>query len=140
MGFSVYRRSLIIWSPVIGYPYYVCWYGAPRVWGSDNKPPPLYAVALHRCLVNRAQVLDLESNSVSDVEQAVQLGTCPRLWSLTLTSNPVCRDAWYRKRVVEAVPQLATLDDENVTGLLLLLLLLLSALLLLLLLPLLLLL
>lgn len=62
------------------------------------------------------QVLDLESNSISDVEQAMQLGTCPRLWSLTLTANPVCRDIWYRKRVVEAVPQLATLDDENVTG------------------------
>lgn len=63
------------------------------------------------------QVLDLESNSVRDAEQAIQLGTCPRLWSLTLAANPVCRDIYYRQTIVEAVPHLASLDEENVTGL-----------------------
>ena len=62
-------------------------------------------------------MLNLESNSLLDLEQSIQLGTCPRLWSITLTANPVCRERCYRKRVVEAVPQLAMLDDENVTGL-----------------------
>ena len=62
------------------------------------------------------QVLDLESNSVRDAEQAFQLGTCPRLWSLTLTANPVCQDRHYRRMIVEAVPQLACLDDEDITG------------------------
>lgn len=64
------------------------------------------------------QVLDLESNSVRDAEQAIQLGTCPRLWSLTLTANPLCRDRHYRRAIIEAVPQLASLDEENVTGVL----------------------
>lgn len=62
------------------------------------------------------QVLDLESNSVRDAEQAIQLGTCPRLWSLTLTANPVCCDRHYRRTIVEAVPQLASLDEEDVKG------------------------
>ncbi len=62
------------------------------------------------------QVLDLESNGVRDAEQAFQLGTCPCLWSLTLTANPVCCDKHYRRAIVEAVPQLASLDEEDVTG------------------------
>lgn len=61
-------------------------------------------------------MLDLESNNVLDVEQAIQLGTCSRLWSLTLTANPICSDMHYRRKVVEAVPQLASLDEEDVTG------------------------
>lgn len=62
------------------------------------------------------QVLDLESNNVQDAEQAMQLGTCPRLWSLTLTANPVCGDMHYRRRVVEAVPALVSLDEQEVTS------------------------
>lgn len=62
------------------------------------------------------QVLDLESNNVRDAEQAIQLGTCSRLWSLTLAANPVCRERWYRRVIVEAVPQLASLDEEDITG------------------------
>lgn len=62
------------------------------------------------------QVLDLESNNVQDAEQAIQLGTCPRLWSLTLAANPVCGDVYYRRRVVEAVPALVSLDEQEVTS------------------------
>lgn len=62
------------------------------------------------------QVLDLESNCVKDTEQAIHLGTCSRLWSLTLTANPVCRDLHYRRRMVDAVPQLASLDEKDVSG------------------------
>lgn len=62
------------------------------------------------------QVLDLESNGVRDAEQAIQLGTCSRLWSLTLTANPVCRESCYRRMIVEAVPQLASLDEQDITG------------------------
>lgn len=62
------------------------------------------------------QVLDLESNSVQDPDQAMQLGTCPRLWSLTLTANPMCTGPYYRRQVVEAVPTLASLDEQDVTG------------------------
>lgn len=61
-------------------------------------------------------MLDLESNNVQDAEQAIQLGTCPRLWSLTLAANPVCRNKNYRRTIVEAVPHLASLDEEDVTG------------------------
>lgn len=47
----------------------------------------------------------------------MQLGTCPRLWSLNLSANPVCREKFYRRIVVEAVPHLASLDEEDVKGL-----------------------
>ncbi|CAM9800442.1 unnamed protein product, partial [Sphacelaria rigidula] len=76
-----------------------------------NDVEDLTSIAMHE----RLEVLDLESNNVQDAEQAMQLGTCPRLWSLTLTANPVCGDMHYRRRVVEAVPALVSLDEQEVT-------------------------
>ncbi|CAM9096130.1 unnamed protein product, partial [Hapterophycus canaliculatus] len=54
-------------------------------------------------------VEDLTSIALHD-RLEVCLGTCSRLWSLNLTANPVCRERHYRRNIVEAVPQLASLD------------------------------
>ncbi|CAM9784078.1 unnamed protein product, partial [Scytosiphon promiscuus] len=56
-------------------------------------------------------VEDLTSIALHDrLEVSIQLGTCSRLWSLNLIANPVCRERRYRTNVIEAVPQLASLD------------------------------
>ncbi|CAM9975131.1 unnamed protein product, partial [Ectocarpus sp. 13 AM-2016] len=86
--------------------------GLEELYLAFNDVEDLTSIALH----DRLEVLDLESNCVKDTEQAIHLGTCSRLWSLTLTANPVCRDLHYRTRMVEAVPQLASLDEKDVSG------------------------
>ncbi|CAM9244522.1 unnamed protein product [Ectocarpus sp. 8 AP-2014] len=85
--------------------------GLEELYLAFNDVEDLTSIALH----DRLEVLDLESNCVKDAEQAIHLGTCSRLWSLTLTANPVCRDLHYRRRMVEAVPQLASLDEKDVS-------------------------
>ncbi|CAM9228067.1 unnamed protein product [Ectocarpus sp. 12 AP-2014] len=85
--------------------------GLEELYLAFNDVEDLTSIALH----DRLEVLDLESNCVKDTEQAIHLGTCSRLWSLTLTANPVCRDLHYRTRMVEAVPQLASLDEKDVS-------------------------
>ncbi|CAN0537987.1 unnamed protein product, partial [Ectocarpus sp. 12 AP-2014] len=85
--------------------------GLEELYLAFNDVEDLTSIALH----DRLEVLDLESNCVMDTEQAIHLGTCSRLWSLTLTDNPVCRDRHYRRRMVEAVPQLASLDERDVS-------------------------
>ncbi|CAM9235914.1 unnamed protein product [Ectocarpus sp. 6 AP-2014] len=85
--------------------------GLEELYLAFNDVEDLTSIALH----DRLEVLDLESNCVQDAEQAIHLGTCSRLWSLTLTANPVCRDLHYRRRMVEAVPQLASLDEKGVS-------------------------
>lgn len=52
------------------------------------------------------QVLDLEGNQVGEVLQVAQLGTCPRLWALTLSGNPIarrCTPDEYRRLCVQHV-------------------------------------
>ncbi|CAB1104195.1 unnamed protein product [Ectocarpus sp. CCAP 1310/34] len=85
--------------------------GLEELYLAFNDVEDLTSIALH----DRLEVLDLESNCVKDAEQAIHLGTCSHLWSLTLTANPVCRDLHYRRRMVEAVPQLASLDEKDVS-------------------------
>ncbi|CAN0036509.1 unnamed protein product, partial [Pylaiella littoralis] len=86
--------------------------GLEELYLAFNDVDDLTSIALH----DRLEVLDLESNNVLDVDQAIQLGTCSRLWSLTLTANPICSDRRYRRKIVEAVPQLASLDEVDVSG------------------------
>ena len=45
----------------------------------------------------KLEVLDLEANRVSDLDELSSLGTCCALWSLTLAGNPVARRADYRR-------------------------------------------
>ncbi|CAM9400087.1 unnamed protein product [Ectocarpus fasciculatus] len=104
----------VLWLPACG----VCHLdgvgaltGLEELYLAFNDVEDLTSIALH----DRLEVLDLESNCVKDTEQAIHLGTCSRLWSLTLTANPVCRDLHYRRRMVDAVPQLASLDEKDVS-------------------------
>ena len=61
------------------------------------------------------EVLDLESNRVEDLNGVEYLGFCRSLVQLTLEGNPVCAQEGYRRRVVNQIPQLVSLDDFPVT-------------------------
>eukprot|EP00741_Cyanophora_paradoxa_P008967 tig00001415_g8680.t1 len=61
--------------------------------------------------LDELEVLDLEGNCVSDMEQVLMLAACPRLGTLSLDSNPVAGAAEYRATVLEGIPQLQYLDD-----------------------------
>ncbi|XP_012624921.1 leucine-rich repeat-containing protein 56 [Microcebus murinus] len=79
------------------------------------------------CLLEQLEVLDLEGNSVEDLEQVRYLQLCPRLATLTLEGNLVClrpapdpsnkvpRDYNYRAEVKKLVPQLQVLDEVPAT-------------------------
>ncbi|XP_053514638.1 leucine-rich repeat-containing protein 56 [Artibeus jamaicensis] len=77
------------------------------------------------CLLEQLEVLDLEGNSVEDLEQVRYLRLCPRLATLTLEGNLVClrprpsdkvpRGYNYRAEVRKLVPQLQVLDDRPAT-------------------------
>ena len=68
-------------------------------------------LALHENL----QILDLESNNVEDLGQIEQLGTCPRLHSLTLEANPIARLKHYRRVICSQIPHLKSLDDRRIS-------------------------
>ncbi|CAN0147396.1 unnamed protein product, partial [Discosporangium mesarthrocarpum] len=85
--------------------------GLRELYLAFNYVDDLTAIAMHDCL----EVLDLESNRVSDIGQASQLGTCPRLWSLNLCANPVSGLRHYRQAVIAEVPHLESLDEEPVS-------------------------
>ena len=57
------------------------------------------------------EVLDLEGNAVSDMEQIGWLAGCERLSALTLEGNPVSSERGYRRKVLDSIPSLCTLDD-----------------------------
>eukprot|EP00941_MAST-03F_sp_MAST-3F-sp1_P001657 g1657.t1 len=76
-----------------------------------NELEDIGPLALHEDL----RVLDLDCNMICDTNQIDQLGTCPKLMSLSLESNPVTQIPNYRKVVVRYIPQLKILDDINVT-------------------------
>jgi hypothetical protein len=59
------------------------------------------------------QVLDLESNAVSDPDAADYLGMCPTLTTLSLEGNPVSHRMYYRRLVARAIPLLEVLDDRT---------------------------
>ncbi|XP_029813198.1 leucine-rich repeat-containing protein 56 isoform X2 [Suricata suricatta] len=75
------------------------------------------------CLLEQLEVLDLEGNSVEDLEQVRYLQLCPRLATLTLEGNLMClrpgpgasnQAPWgydYRAEVRTRIPQLQVLDD-----------------------------
>ena len=66
------------------------------------------------------QVLDLEANAISDMEQVEFLQFVPSLQELTLRGNAVCDGAPdVRERVFAMLPSLELLDDELFEDLLL---------------------
>ena len=85
--------------------------GLEELYISFNNISDLSPLALHENL----QILDLESNNVADWSQIEQLGTCPRLHSLTLEANPIARIKHYRRVIYSQIPQLKILDDQPFT-------------------------
>lgn len=58
------------------------------------------------------EVLDLEGNNVCTLEDVSGLATCIHLCDMTIASNPVCNSPGFsRQAILDAIPQLATLDD-----------------------------
>jgi hypothetical protein len=86
--------------------------GLQELYLAFNDITDLTPLAMHDCL----QVLDIESNRVSDMNQIDQLGTCPNLFSLSLAleGNPVHHFKGYRRLVVHYIPQLQCLDEKDV--------------------------
>lgn len=84
--------------------------GLKELYLAFNDIADLTPLAMH----DELQVLDLESNRLSDLNQIDQLGTCPNMVSLTLESNPLCRLEGYRRLVIHHIPQLQLLDDKEV--------------------------
>eukprot|EP00736_Rhodelphis_marinus_P010204 Rmarinus@m.5975 len=62
------------------------------------------------------EVLDLESNNVTDPDQLEFLIPCRKLHSLTLKGNPVSTQDKYEATVIDMLPSLEILDDEDVIG------------------------
>ena len=66
---------------------------------------------------DQLQVLDLEANSVAEMQQVEFLGLLPSLQELTLRGNPLCEACpAYRARTAEMLPELALLDDDPLTA------------------------
>merc|ERR1719414_261928 len=75
-------------------------------------------------MLDSLEVLDLEGNTIDDVDQVDFLSLCTALTHLTLEGNPVClmptpaaasNDGYdYRSRVTLAIPHLQYLDDVKV--------------------------
>eukprot|EP00002_Diphylleia_rotans_P027878 TRINITY_DN5613_c0_g1_i3.p1 TRINITY_DN5613_c0_g1~~TRINITY_DN5613_c0_g1_i3.p1 ORF type:complete len:491 (+),score=84.18 TRINITY_DN5613_c0_g1_i3:114-1586(+) len=61
------------------------------------------------------EVIDLECNSIESIDTIGLLSTCPRLSSLILENNPICRIPHYREHICRAVKSLKLLDDRAVT-------------------------
>uniref|UniRef100_A0A7S4NVG6 Uncharacterized protein n=2 Tax=Guillardia theta TaxID=55529 RepID=A0A7S4NVG6_GUITH len=59
------------------------------------------------------EVLDLEGNAVTDISEVQFLVSCSNLSSLTLEGNPVSKLPEYHKQILEALPFLLTLDDQD---------------------------
>lgn len=57
------------------------------------------------------QVLDIEGNQISDINQIENLRYCDQLWSLNLENNPIARELDYRSKCLEILSQLQVLDD-----------------------------
>jgi len=61
---------------------------------------------------DQLQVLDLEANLVSDMEQVEFLQLGPSLQELTLRGNPIAERVAFRNEVLAMLPHLLFLDDE----------------------------
>lgn len=58
------------------------------------------------------EVLDIEGNAVSELEEVESLKMCAQLRELTVTGNPVCREPRFSREIVFGMlPQLEVLDD-----------------------------
>jgi hypothetical protein len=84
--------------------------GLEELYVPFNKIQDVTPLAMHEHL----QVLDLEGNCIQDFQQVDQLSTCDVLTSLVLNSNPIKEIVYYRRAVVQLVPRLVSLDDEDI--------------------------
>jgi hypothetical protein len=57
------------------------------------------------------EVLDLEGNVISDIDEVRFLSSCEKLRELTLDGNPIANAETYRDDVCESLPQIEMLDD-----------------------------
>lgn len=74
-----------------------------------NDITDLSPLSGHECL----EVLDVEGNAVSEVEEVSALRSCPRLRELTLSGNAALRSV-SRQAILDMLPQLEILDDVPV--------------------------
>lgn len=86
--------------------------GLKELYLSYNDVSDLTPLLMHEQL----EVIDLEANAIADMSQLDVLATCKRLRDLTLTMNPIESLAEYRRLVVSRIPQLESLDDEEITA------------------------
>jgi len=78
-----------------------------------NDVSDLVPLCNHDCL----EVLDIEGNHVSNLEEVSSLKLCTQLRELTLAGNPVCRISGFTRRVcIDLLVQLTVLDDVEVEG------------------------
>jgi len=76
--------------------------------GRHSQPRPLHRSTGLQLL----EVLDLESNSVDDLDMLIYLADCPGLRALRLAGNPVAALPGYtERRVLKQLPQLQLLDS-----------------------------
>lgn len=60
------------------------------------------------------EVLDVEGNAITHLDEVLELETCSSLRELTLTGNPVCKESSFsRQAVLDLLPQIAVLDDVD---------------------------
>ncbi|OHT01219.1 hypothetical protein TRFO_32064 [Tritrichomonas foetus] len=59
--------------------------------------------------------LFLRDNSISDFDELNHLVNLPSLHTLWLSGNPISEDPSYRERVMQILPKLAKLDEDEIT-------------------------
>lgn len=75
-----------------------------------NDVAELSPLSAHESL----EVLDVEGNNLPSLDEVAALRMCGLLRELTLAGNPLCKTASFsRHAVLEILPQLEVLDDEN---------------------------
>ena len=60
--------------------------------------------------------LSLAENNISDINELIYLGTCPKLTKLWLKNNPISKMQDYRFQVINKIPSLKFLDDIEITS------------------------
>jgi len=64
--------------------------------------------------LEKVEVLDLEGNNISSLDQLNSLRRCPNLRHLNLLHNPLENDVAFYKRIQECCPNLKSLNDEPI--------------------------
>jgi Leucine-rich repeat (LRR) protein len=54
--------------------------------------------------LEQLQVLDMEGNNISSIDQLYYLNRCKKLQEVNLKNNPVCKEITYYQKIEENVP------------------------------------